>query len=146
MYLTGTYRHNLDAKQRVTLPAPFRKEFGDKVCLIPVGGKILGFTPEGHQAWVQSYFPEGFNPRSKRDDKLRFALNAMTTTVDLDSAGRLALGKLGAKTLASCAIEHEVAVVGNNDHFEIWDASRYDETLAELTADDQSLEDLMFDD
>ena len=54
MYLTGTYKHNLDAKQRITLPAPFRKEFGEKVCLIPIGGKILGFTPEGHQAWVES--------------------------------------------------------------------------------------------
>ena len=81
MYLTGTYKHNLDAKQRITLPAPFRKEFGEKVCLIPIGGKILGFTPEGHQAWVESYFPNGYNPRSKKDERLRFLLTAKTMTL-----------------------------------------------------------------
>ena len=141
MYLTGTYKHNLDAKQRITLPAPFRKEFGEKVCLIPIGGKILGFTPEGHQAWVESYFPNGYNPRSKKDERLRFLLNAKTMTLELDSAGRLALGKLGAEALASCDIKREVAVVGNTDHFEIWDSARYEQEMSEV-ADD--LEDLMF--
>ncbi len=145
MYLTGTYKHNLDAKQRITLPAPFRKEFGEKVCLIPLGGKILGFTPEGHQAWVESYFPNGYNPRNKKDERLRFLLNAKTMTVELDSAGRIALGKLGASALASCDITREVAVVGNTDHFEIWDAADYDRTVAELDASIDELDSLMYD-
>ena len=135
MYLTGTYKHNLDAKQRITLPAPFRKEFEEKVCLIPIGGKILGFTPEGHQAWVESYFPNGYNPRSKKDERLRFLLNAKTMTLELDSAGRLALGKLGAEALAS----------GNTDHFEIWDAEDYDKTIAELDESIDELDSLMYD-
>ncbi len=145
MYLTGTYKHNLDAKQRITLPAPFRKEFGEKVCLIPIGGKILGFTPEGHQAWVESFFPNGYNPRSKKDERLRFLLNAKTMTLELDSAGRLALGKLGAEALASCDIKREVAVVGNTDHFEIWDAEDYDKTIAELDESIDELDSLMYD-
>ena len=145
MYLTGTYKHNLDAKQRITLPAPFRKEFGEKVCLIPIGGKILGFTPEGHQAWVESYFPNGYNPRSKKDERLRFLLNAKTMTLELDSAGRLALGKLGAEALTSCDIKSEVAVVGNTDHFEIWDAEDYDKTIAELDESIDELDSLMYD-
>ena len=145
MYLTGTYKHNLDAKQRITLPAPFRKEFGEKVCLIPIGGKILGFTPEGHQAWVESYFPNGYNPRSKKDERLRFLLNAKTMTLEVESAGLLALGKLGAEALTSCDIKREVAVVGNTDHFEIWDAEDYDKTIAELDESIDELDSLMYD-
>jgi MraZ protein len=144
MYLTGTYRHNLDAKSRVTLPAPFRKQFDTQVCLIPVGGALYGFTPESHQAWVSSFFPEGFRPDNRRDDQLRRALAASTVTVDLDSAGRVALGKLDARKLQKCGIDKgEVAIVGNIDHFEIWDAARFDQQMDEL---DDDLDSLMFKD
>jgi MraZ protein len=136
MYLTGTYKHNLDAKSRITLPASIRKQIDDTVCLVPVDGVIYGFTPEGHEAWVQSFFPEGFNPRNKRDTKLRRMLTSMTVTVDLDSAGRLALGKLGSEKIAKCGIEREVAVVGNNDHFEIWNAATWNEKQEALTDED----------
>lgn len=141
MYLTGTYKHNLDAKGRITLPASFRKQFDDVVCLIPVEGAVYGFSPEGHKAWVESFFPNGFDPRSKRDVKLRRLLASMTITVELDAAGRLALGKLDPQKLAACHIEREVSVVGNIDHFEIWDSAIFD---AEQEDDEQSLEELMF--
>ncbi|OFK24866.1 MULTISPECIES: division/cell wall cluster transcriptional repressor MraZ [Olsenella] len=143
MYLTGTYKHNLDAKSRVTLPASFRKQVGDQVCLVPVGGALFGFTPESHQAWIDSFFPGGFNPRNRKDDKLRRALASKTVTVDVDSAGRLALGKVDAAAIEKCGIEREVAIVGNIDHFEIWDAPSLDAQLDEL---DEDLEDLMFTD
>ena len=141
MYLTGTFKHNLDAKQRITLPAPFRKEFNEKVVLIPVSGKIYGFTPEGHREWVESFFAEGFDPRNKNHVKLRRALTSMAFTVELDSAGRIALGKLGAETIGKCGIEREVTVLGNVDHFEIWDSARYEQEMSEVSDD---LEDLMF--
>ena len=66
-------------------------------------------------------------------------LLASTVTLDLDSAGRLALGKLDATKLAKRSIERAVAVVGAGDHFEIWDADRFDREMA-----DDDLEDLMF--
>lgn len=140
MYLTGTYRHNLDAKQRVTLPAPFRRQFDEQVCLVPVGDALYGFTPESHQAWVASFFEDGKpNPRNPKDVRLQMKLFASTVTLDLDSAGRLALGKLDATKLAKRSIERAVAVVGAGDHFEIWDADRFDREMA-----DDDLEDLMF--
>ena len=136
MYLTGTYGRSLDAKSRITLPATFRKQFDVQVCLVPVG-----FTPESHQAWIASFFPNGFNPRNRKDDKLRRALASRTVTVDIDSAGRVALGKIRAEDIARCGIEREVAIVGNIDHFEIWDASSLSEQMDEL---DQDLDELMF--
>ena len=58
MYLTGTYDRSLDAKSRITLPATFRKQFDAQVCLVPVGNVLYGFTPESHQAWIASFFPD----------------------------------------------------------------------------------------
>ncbi len=141
MYLTGSYRHNLDAKSRVTLPASFRKQFEEQLCLVPVGSAIYGFTPQSHQEWVASFFPNGFDPRNRKDDKLRRALASKTVTLDLDSAGRVALGKLADGSLERCGISREVVIVGNIDHLEIWDASRYDQEMEEL---DEDLDGLMF--
>jgi len=141
MYLTGTYGRSLDAKSRITLPATFRKQFDVQVCLVPVGNALYGFTPESHQAWIASFFPNWFNPRNRKDDKLRRALASRTVTVDIDSAGRVALGKIRAEDIARCGIEREVAIVGNIDHFEIWDSSSLSEQMDEL---DQDLDELMF--
>ena len=43
--------------------------------------------------------------------------------------------------IARCGIEREVAIVGNIDHFEIWDSSSLSEQMDEL---DQDLDELMF--
>lgn len=139
MYLTGAYQHNLDAKLRLTLPASFRKQFGDVVCLVPVGDAIYGFAPEEHEAWVMSYFPQGFNARSKADQDLRWKLNKRTVTVDIDNAGRISLGKISAQKLERRGINRAVAVIGNADHFEIWNADLID------FDEDDDLDDLMFD-
>lgn len=132
MYLTGAYQHTLDAKARVTLPAVFRKQFGDVVCLVPVGNAIYGFTPETHKAWVDSFFPDGFDPRNKKDARLRLAMLSSTVTVDLDKAGRLALGKVKAEALAKRDITRDVTILGAGDHFEIWDTARYEGQATDL--------------
>lgn len=142
MYLTGSYKHTLDAKGRVTLPAAIRKQFQDTVCLVPVGDAIYGFSPEAHEAWINSYFPDGFNPRNRKDVKIRLALLGSTVTVDLDKAGRLALGKVDTAKLAKRGIDHDVTIVGNADHFEIWDSARYEREMAEIEDD---LDALLFD-
>ena len=140
MNLTGSYEHNLDAKLRLTLPAGFRKQFDGVVMLVPVNGAIYGFTPEAHANWVMSFFPEGFNPRDRKHDALKRSLNKRTVTVDIDSAGRIALGKLPAAKLEEYGISRAVTVVGNDDHFEVWNTIAADEA----DIDDAELEALMF--
>lgn len=142
MYLTGTFQHNLDAKSRLTLPASFRKQVGDTVCLVPLDDAIYGFTPESHKAWVSSFFPQGLNPRNRRDVQLHSLLMRRTVTVEVDSAGRIALGKVSAEALQKLGIEREVTVIGNDDHFEIWSAAAFKVMDEQI----ESLDDLMFDD
>lgn len=143
MYLTGSKSYTLDAKARLTLPADIRREFTEQVCLVPLPEALYGFTPEAHRAWVASFFPGGFNPRSKRDRDLRRHLTSSTVTLDIDRAGRIALSKVAPEVRASLEIEREVAVVGNDDHFEIWNSSRWDKEQADFS--NEALDALMFD-
>ncbi|QUC04603.1 MAG: MraZ family transcriptional regulator [Coriobacteriaceae bacterium] len=142
MYLTGEKQQRLDAKLRLTLPADFRHQFGERVCLVPLKDAVWGFTPEGHQAWTASYFPNGFNPRDREQDTLQRTLMRRTVTVEIDSAGRVALSKLPKDKLERLGISRDVEVLGNRDHFEVWDLDHFNELNTE---DDDELDNLMFD-
>lgn len=142
--LTGTSQRVLDSKGRVTLPAEYRRDFEGKVCLLPFKDALYGFTPEGYQEWMIGLFErdgKSFDPRSRSDVRLRKLLNASCQTVDVDSAGRIALGKLGAEKLAALGLEHDVTIIGDFDHIEIWDSAKWE---AENEGLQDDLEALMF--
>ncbi|MCH4229497.1 MAG: MraZ family transcriptional regulator [Atopobiaceae bacterium] len=143
MYLTGAKQFNLDAKGRLTLPADYRREMGEQVCLVPVNDALYGFTPDAHKAWVSSFFPNGFNPRKKDDVKLRRALTSSTVTVEIDSAGRVCVGKVRPEVRERLGLERSVMVVGNDDHFEVWDSARWESVEKDFS---EELDSLMFED
>ena len=136
----GTRRCSIDAKVRLTLPADIRKGFEDrKVVLVPFPNECLyGFTPQGFEEWVKSVFDSNgrsYDARSLADRKLMRRLRGSAVELTLDSAGRLALGKLDAideslrpgKTSrrVQLGLEGDVMVIGNGDHFEVWNADRW---------------------
>ena len=136
MYLTGSKTVSVDAQGRITLPADYRddfKESGNKVCLIYVKGALWGFTPEGHKEWVESCFPEGFNPRSKKDKALRLGLNAKTVTVEIDKSGRVALGKIAPSDLEKLSLGRDA------DHFAVYNTEAWAAKQAELDVDIDAL-------
>ncbi|MDO4537175.1 MAG: MraZ family transcriptional regulator [Coriobacteriales bacterium] len=125
MDLTGAKQFNLDAKGRLTLPANYRKQFDKQLRLIPLEDALYGFTPEGFKEWVEGMFTDkdgGFDPRNPEDVELHDLLYAMATTIDIDSAGRIALGKIDASDPTArqrLGIEGEVVVTGAGDHFKV---------------------------
>ena len=134
MYVTGTYRHNLDAKQRLTLPSDFRRQIDGTVYLVKVLDCVYGFTPEGHQKYVESLFPGGYNPRDSKQVALRRYINGQTVMTDVDSAGRVSLSKMDEKVHEM--LGREVVIMGNTDHFEIWNAAAWDSMQAAVTDED----------
>lgn len=147
--LAGTYPMSVDAKARVTLPAVFRKQLvdGDKktIYLVPLNGCVNGFTLEGYEAYVKGLFEHGdshFDPRKRDDDRLWRALWARAVEVDIDSAGRVALGKLdtGRPGLREeLGLTGNVTVVGAGDHFEVWNTETWNATQESLEADLEAL-------
>jgi DNA-binding transcriptional regulator/RsmH inhibitor MraZ len=67
--------------------------------------------------------------------RLKRGLTASAQTIELDSAGRVALGKLGTKILSHLGFGHEVTVIGADDHFEIWDAQKWEAENASFEED-----------
>lgn len=142
--LTGTSQRVLDSKGRVTLPAEYRRDFEGKVCLVAFQGALYGFTPDGFLEWLDGLFErdgKSFDPRNRRDVRLRKALAASCQTVDVDSAGRIALGKIGAEKLAKLGIGHDLTIIGDIDHIEIWDSAKWEAENEDLQDD---LDELMF--
>ncbi len=143
--LAGAYPMTVDAKARVTLPAVFRKEMEKTIMLVPFDGCVNGFTPEGFEAWVNGLFEYGdrhFDPRSKDDVRLKRGLWASAVSVDIDSAGRLALGKLDASkpgTRERLGLSGDVVVVGVQDHFEVWNAQKWNESQEQFEDDFEAL-------
>ena len=120
--LTGQYQRSLDSKIRVTLPATQRKELGDSVVLIRRENALHGYSP------VASIPMEG-KDRRQVDRALR-SLNARATPVDIDSAGRVALGKIDESdpnARKELSLKRDVTIVGNGDHIEIWDTKKWDD-------------------
>lgn len=144
MYLTGTKNVTVDAQGRITLPADMRKEFeGSRtISLIYIEGALWGFTPEAHEAWVRSYFKEGYNPRKKKDVQLLRYLTSKTTTLDIDKAGRVAISKIDEKDFEKLNLGHEAVVVGVMNHIEIYNAATWS---AELDEAEDNVEALFYD-
>ncbi len=122
---------NVDSKARITFPSSLRKDFDKRMKLVPFQGCVYGFTPEGFESWVEGLFEYGdhhFDPRDRNDDRLRRALNANAVEVELDSANRIALGKIDVAKPGrreALGLVGEVMVIGNGDHFEVWNADKW---------------------
>ena len=149
--LVGSFPMSVDSKARVTLPATFRKEMceGDSktIYLVPMKESVDGFTPAGFEAWIDSLFNkdgEGFDTRNRKDVLLRRSLTSRAVSVDIDSAGRVALGKLDASkpgTREKYGLTGDVTVIGADDHFEVWNTDKWNESQEAI---DDELEELLF--
>ena len=121
MGMTGAYERNLDAKGRLSLPAPLREELGEHVRVFKAldVDALYVFSAEAFDKWVEGLFAgreghEGFNPRDINDQKLMRAINKRTTSMDVDSAGRIGLSESLRK---QANLDREVTVVGNTLRF-----------------------------
>jgi MraZ protein len=136
MAFRGTYDHSLDAKNRLTMPAKFRGQLGDKVVLARgTADCVTVWTPAQFDEYVAAALADE-HPLSPRADQINRYFQANSHEVDIDSAGRVALPPRLAST---AGIKKEVVVTGVGTRLEIWDRKAWDEydaglDINELTA------------
>jgi MraZ protein len=119
----GEYQHTLDAKGRISLPAKFRNQLGgDYVVVKGIEKCLYVFSPDGFEAFLGQLMERGDFGRDFRDVRRFFTTGAKED--ELDSAGRISIQP---KQRAFAGLEREVAVIGNGDRIELWDASAWDE-------------------
>jgi MraZ protein len=130
----GDHQHTLDAKGRVSLPAKFRADMTGRIVVAKGVDECLYVYPtEEYQRFVENLLTgSDFNPK-KQELRRWFTTGAVET--ELDSAGRVSLP---ANLREYAGLTKDVAVTGNGNRIEIWDAgswSRYNGATAERIED-----------
>lgn len=132
----GEYKHTIDNKCRLTIPAKFREDL-DNQCVIAKGlDGCLTVYPMVEWALIC----EKIDAKPTSDVKVRrfkrlFYASASVET--LDKQGRLSIPPA---LMEYAAIEKDVFIVGESNTFELWSAERW---ISQQEEDDnESFEDL----
>ena len=125
----GEYRHTLDTKGRIFLPAKLRDELGEKFWVCKGIGKCLQiFTDEAWNDFCTRL--STLATAESRHIQLYFYSGANETT--LDAQGRIALSS----TLRDFAgLEKNVVIIGNRTHLEIWSEAEWEAEQSRLDSE-----------
>ena len=127
----GEYRHTFDAKNRISLPAKFRKELGGTVVVTRGLDKCLFVYPKASWKKEAGKIAEHSTGGSAGRGLARLML-AGAVEADVDSAGRI----LVPDYLRSFATLKEKSVIaGVSDRVEIWDERAWEEYTTAIERD-----------
>jgi transcriptional regulator MraZ len=127
--LLGEYEHTIDDKNRLTLPAKFRRAFeGGIVVTRGLDGCVYAWTPEAWENYRDSTLAD-LHPLSQEGRRMHrhFFSGASETTPD--KQGRVSIPPA---LLAHAKLGRDVVVAGVNDRLEIWDRAAWKRELAEV--------------
>ena len=127
--LLGEYEHTIDEKNRLTLPAKFRRAFVDGILLTRgIDACLDAYTRDEWERVVQSRLAN-LDPMSKDIRRVRRLLYSGAAEAELDRQGRV---MIPAALLTYAKLGREVVVAGVHDHLESWDRAAWREELAEV--------------
>ena len=118
--MKGEFRHSIDAKGRLFIPARLRDELGEHFTVTRGLDKCLAIYPEAEWNVLEERIRN--LPMSKARDLQRFFFSS-AFDAELDSQGRILL-PAGLRTYAG--LTKEAVIAGVSNHAEIWDAARWD--------------------
>ncbi len=121
--MTGEYRHSLDSKGRLFIPAKLREELGDIFYItLSMDSCLSAYSAE---SWGE--FSSKVNNMSYIKQRKMRPLFAYAARCELDSQGRTLIP---AHLREYAGLGKSVTVVGCNNHAEIWDEQRWEELSA----------------
>lgn len=118
--LTGEYRHIVDGKKRLSIPAKFREELGkDVVVARDIRGKRLKlFSVAGWQSYIEPLM----NQERRISEKAVRFLHRNASQMSIDNQGRILLSD---SLMEYADIKEDVVIIGCNSYAEIWSAQLY---------------------
>ncbi|MBQ9773288.1 MAG: division/cell wall cluster transcriptional repressor MraZ [Clostridia bacterium] len=128
--LGGEYRHGLDAKNRIFIPAKLREELGASfVVAKDIREKCLKvYSVAGWEAYIAPLKEQ----KRKLSEKIMRFLHASMVQASPDSQGRIVLP---IELVEHAEIEKNVVIVGCGDYAEIWSEASYDALKNEIDLD-----------
>lgn len=130
----GEYRHTFDAKNRISLPAKFRKDLGTSVVVTRGLDKCLFIYPKS--AWKQEAAKLAMHSTGGAAGRgLARLMLAGAAEADLDSAGRVLVPDY-LKSFAK--LKEKTVIAGVMDRVEIWDEKAWATYTAAIERDADS--------
>jgi MraZ protein len=131
-FYAGEFRHAVDDKNRITIPARWRGDAAEEFILLPQADHqfLLVMSPEEFsRVSAEAESNPNVSPRDRRIF-LRH-LHSRAEHAASDRQGRLVLPEDICKTLS---LKGEVALVGGRGRFEIWNSARWKKAHEEETS------------
>jgi MraZ protein len=131
-FYAGEFRHAIDEKNRITIPARWRRDGAEEFIILPEATHqfLLVMSPEEFSR--MSAEAESHSAVSARDRRVFLRhLHSRAQHGMSDRQGRLVLPEELCKKLA---LKGEVALVGGRGRFEVWNLPRWKKAHEEETS------------
>ncbi len=127
----GEFKHNLDAKKRLFIPAKFREELGEAFVIVKLlRGNCLRVC--SLEEWEKYIEPILAMDRKDAERILR-KLHRQSIQVAPDAQGRVVLSS---ELVALAGIEKNTVIIGCGHYAEIWAETEYEAMLGEESDED----------
>lgn len=124
---TGEFSHQLDAKNRIRIPAKLKKELGDRYCFTRgTNGCLFVFPEESIRAKLAEMAEIKMTDAEKQKGARAFIKSVCFA--EEDNQGRVVLP---ASLKEFAKINKDIKICGNGTRLEIWSKEVYDEYFAD---------------
>ena len=132
---TGEYKHSMDGKGRLILPAKLRAELGDKAYFSRgLDSCLYVYTAEAWNAFADKLQKKSIlEPRSRK--VIEFFMSG-ADDCEIDKQGRLVVPSALRDVLGD---GKDITTVGAGLYIEIWDTAKWKAHISEITEDIESL-------
>jgi MraZ protein len=128
----GSYRHQIDEKGRLSLPAPFRRDADERpLVLVQVQAEALTLYPESTWQGVEERLLELLRRKPEARPHV-LGITAAAAEVVPDKQGRILVPQ---RLLSAAGLAEAALLVGVIDRIEIWDPARFDATVGTRSAE-----------
>jgi MraZ protein len=139
--LFGEFRHTIDDKGRLSLPAKFRPDLGERVVVSKGLEQCLFVFPmKEFEALVERLKAMPLGRKEAREFS-RFLL-AGSVDVEIDSHGRILLPQ---NQREYAGLEREAVLIGVSSRVEIWDRQAYEEFSQRADSEFESIAEKLID-
>jgi MraZ protein len=125
--LIGEYIHTIDEKNRVSMPAKFRKELGKKIIITPGLGQCLFIFTNKEWEKVSKKLSDADSDLSflKADQRsFNRYMFGRAAEVEIDSIGRILIPDFLKEKIE---LKNSAAIVGVKDRVEVWNERAWSE-------------------
>ncbi len=131
-YFSGTVVHQLDAKNRIRIPAKFRKSLGDEYYFVAGAQGCIAVYPE---AALSERLEKLKEIRTGDPDKLRAKrlIQSSVEKVTEDDQNRTLIPTFFRNY---AHISKDVVTIGMGDYLEIWSKETFEKYCSEMTFDE----------